>query len=238
MKSVQVKKRFTLIELLVVITIIAILAALLLPVLSRARESARRIACLNLEKQQGAAFVLYTGDNDATFPDHRRVVGGRTVSNWHDHIVSYLSNDYDVFRCPSRQFWESRKTPGLRIPVQVTPPDKATHFMPYGYNGYWLGFSLYRGSRHPTGRNFTKTIDVQHPSQLIVVADSQISLNDTWAQSLWYPTRKTISEGMAAPHLGTGNVLFADGHVSSHDAKLINFSLDYDDWWKPDPDNY
>ena len=65
-----------------------------------------------------------------------------------------------------------------------------------------------------------------------------MSLNDTWAQSIWYPTRTTIYEGMAEPHLKTGNILFADGHVGSYDADLINFSLDYDDWWKPDPDNY
>lgn len=58
------KDGFTLIELLVVIAIIAILAALLLPVLSKAKESARTIQCVNNMKQLSLAWVVYAGDND------------------------------------------------------------------------------------------------------------------------------------------------------------------------------
>jgi prepilin-type N-terminal cleavage/methylation domain-containing protein len=66
------RSAFTLIELLVVIAIIAILAAVLLPVLSAAREKGYRAACMSNLHQQGAAFVIYTGDNNNLFPDLRQ----------------------------------------------------------------------------------------------------------------------------------------------------------------------
>ena len=67
-RTAAASRGFTLIELLVVISIIALLAAILFPVFSRARESARRSACLSNMKQMGLALLQYTQDYDERMP--------------------------------------------------------------------------------------------------------------------------------------------------------------------------
>lgn len=77
---------FSLIELLIVIAVIAILAALFLPALNKAREKAYDIACISNLKQIGTGYVLYLDDSNGTFP-----LSYQTGGNWNNNWVSYIA---------------------------------------------------------------------------------------------------------------------------------------------------
>jgi competence protein ComGC len=90
MRSPGQKKRFTLIELLVVITIIIILAAMLLPALSRSRETAKRANCMSQQHQIGTAAMMYAGDFEDYLPPGNPTL--RSGGQW----LSYLNRKIPV----------------------------------------------------------------------------------------------------------------------------------------------
>ncbi|MDQ2986979.1 MAG: DUF1559 domain-containing protein [Armatimonadota bacterium] len=122
------RKAFTLIELLVVITIIAILAAILFPVFSRARESARRATCTSNLYQISRAVMMYANDADDKYPRNDGCLPGVSLNpdlrpgnvqgdgcsqwpfafrqnhyKWPIWVLGYAGNAVDLFKCPSRE---------------------------------------------------------------------------------------------------------------------------------------
>jgi prepilin-type N-terminal cleavage/methylation domain-containing protein/prepilin-type processing-associated H-X9-DG protein len=195
---------FTLIELLVVIAIIAILAAILFPVFSGAREKARAISCASNLKNLGTAVMMYAQDYDERLPLTAYAIATPPFFlNWHDIIDPYVKNK-QIWLCPSSS-----------IPVNDANGKPTSHF---GYNAFYLN-----GLRADFGNYVTAAgvslAAVNEPAATVLLADARASK----ANSYCGPDGKYLlapSQADAdcwgrphARHTEGANVQFIDGHV-------------------------
>ncbi len=163
---------FTLIELLVVIAIIAILAAILFPVFAQAREAARKTSCMNNMKQMGTAIMMYTQDNDETYPQaywYKNDAGDSAgYMQWTGMIMPYAKNA-SMFVCPSDA---NRGLP------PTNPPDPAYSGLPNGLDAqvprlsYTVNAALLpRKRRTIDPANVVALAAVDAPADVIMVAE-------------------------------------------------------------------
>jgi prepilin-type N-terminal cleavage/methylation domain-containing protein len=129
-------KAFTLIELLVVIAIIALLLAILMPALGRARKQARAAACQMNLHHWGIIWSAYTGDHDGSFPDGTRTEGGKQVGHWLFAVQPYYK-DEAIRWCPAAtKPWGQGQNPFVAWEA-VNVAGGAGFFTSYGINN-WL----------------------------------------------------------------------------------------------------
>ena len=219
------KKKFTLIELLVVIAIIAILAAMLLPALNKARASARQIACVNNLKSTGTAMLSYHMDYRFYVVYNRST--GNNGETWSYILVDagYLP-DSQVYSCPGLAGHTTIKT-NLRTKQKLTGA-QGEH-IDYGYNnGYVGGCGVWGntdGKPHTcqTGKRCSAN-NLKNPAATLMVADTILTNTSSTAAyatsvSGFYVLYQTISDNASAlpsfRHSAKCNILMADGHVET-----------------------
>jgi prepilin-type N-terminal cleavage/methylation domain-containing protein/prepilin-type processing-associated H-X9-DG protein len=226
MKSTR--RGFTLIELLVVIAIIAILAAMLLPALARAKTAAQKTACMNKLRQWGLAQIMYYQDNNDYIPEETATTGGSSLNSWNDafnpvnsavwynalppimkqkaasdyfHDRADFYDEKSMFHCPSAKF----------------PQNAATALDIY--------FSISMNSKLEQGTDLTiKVQTIKQPSETVFFLENLLP-NDLPVDHLQKNTdlgQPSSDAGrFAARHDGAGNIAFVDGHAQGFKANKV-----------------
>ncbi len=181
-------KSFTLIEMLIVIAIIGVLAVLLIPALSTARQRANAAKCGSNLRQIGIAVRSYLTDHNNRFPPILKTQWDTLGFGWisETYYLSYLNDAYTVFRCPGQ-----KTDLGALLGAKFKFPSKPSQFVTYEYN------------------NGMSCDDTNRP----MTATSRHIETPTICPYIWdYPYYAIANVDF--PHKGGMNVVYVDGHAA------------------------